>query len=272
MMRPQQIRNTRSAMAPGYVTGSPDHRSADSSCHTAVFMSTRLPPLRRRRRRVNLAAIASLFSKGVATVEATVEPFAQFWDRWNEDQLSKSGPLWVALGDSVTQGIGASEPTRGYAMRTLDELQRRSGKPWRLINLSMSGARFQDVIQHQLRVMHDFNLQPAVVSALIGSNDVIWRRNDAAVIADAGEMIGALPAGTVLSRVSEAKRDDRRLGVNNVFDDAAAEGHVQLYRAWDWPSGKNMWADDKFHPNDTAYGHLHDNLVRAFERYGVTTR
>ncbi|MFV2038728.1 MAG: SGNH/GDSL hydrolase family protein [Acidimicrobiales bacterium] len=232
-------------------------------------MTTRLPPLRRQRRRINLASVASRFMKGVAAVEATIEPTALWWDRWNHDAMQQDGPLWIALGDSVTQGIGASHPTQSYAARTHARLRARTDTPWRLINLSMSGGRFSDVVDTQLEVINEYKLRPTVVSALIGSNDVIWRRDTDGVINDARRMTEALPVGTVLSRVSEAKRDRRRAGVNQVFDAAAATGTVQLYDAWDWPSGEAMWAEDRFHPNDRAYQHLSDNLYCALERHGI---
>ena len=90
-------------------------------------MTTRLPPLRRRRRRLNLTDIAARVFKGVASVEATIEPFAQQWDDWNDAALRADGPLWVALGDSVTQGIGASGPTQNPAL-VLKHLRETSGQ------------------------------------------------------------------------------------------------------------------------------------------------
>lgn len=232
-------------------------------------MTRRLPPLRRRRRLLNLASIAARFSKGVAKIEATIEPFAQWWDEHNHRALHQHGPLWVAFGDSVTQGIGASEPSQSYAARALDELRQRTGEPWRLINLSMSGARFDDVVTHQLDVLHEYQLEPDIVSAVIGSNDVIWRRDTDRVIDDARRLVERLPSGTLLSRVSEARRDRRRLGVNRVFDAAADAGRVRLYEAWDWPTGHEMWAEDRFHPNDRAHGHLADNLTAALHQHGL---
>ncbi len=236
------------------------------------LMPSRLPPLRRQRRRLNLTTVAARFLKGVAQVEATVEPFARWWDEHNDQALHSDGPLWVALGDSVTQGIGASDPALSYAWRTLERLRLDTGQPWRLINLSMSGGRFEDVVSRQLGVVHDFDLEPAVVSAIIGSNDVIWRRNAAGIVDDARIMVDALPPDTILSRVSEAKGDQRRRGVNQVFDAAEATGAVHLFRAWDWPEGSGMWAQDKFHPSDKAYGHLHTNLYSAFQEFGVAAR
>ncbi|MFN3220223.1 MAG: SGNH/GDSL hydrolase family protein [Acidimicrobiales bacterium] len=222
-----------------------------------------LPPLRRPRRPVNLARVASLVSKGVAAVDATVEPFAAEWDRRNAAALTVDGPLWVALGDSVTQGIGAGDVDASYPAIVVRYLRETTGEPWRLINLSMSGARFADVVDPQLTVLRDAGLEPDLVTALVGSNDLIWRRDTDAVIADARRLVDALPGGTILSRVAEGPSDRRRLGVNRVFTTAEAAGRVRLYDAWAWPSAAGMWAQDRFHPNDRAHEHLAENLLGA---------
>lgn len=232
-------------------------------------MTHRLPPLRRRRRTINLASVVARVHKGVAKIEATIEPFARQWDEWNHRALHADGPLWVALGDSVTQGIGASDPDASYPAKVVRELRARTGEPWRLINLSMSGGRFSDVRDRQLAILDHAGLQPAVVSALIGSNDVIWRRDVEAIVGDASGMLDALPAGTILSRLGRTRRDHRRVAVNEIFDAAHAEGRVRLYRAWDWPTGQGMWAEDNFHPNDRAHDLLAANLLDAFGDHGI---
>lgn len=210
-----------------------------------------------------------LFS-GVRKVDNTIEPYAQWWDRQNHDALHSNGPLWVVFGDSVTQGIGASKPEHGYVPHVLGHLRNETGEPWRVINLSMSGARFADVVNPQLPTMREASLEPQLVTALIGSNDVIWRRNVGAIVADARRLVQQLPAGTILSRLGEPRPDRRRIDVNAVFDDAAERGHLRQYQAWDWPSGAGMWAEDNFHPNDRAHELLAANLVDALDRHGIT--
>jgi len=206
-----------------------------------------------------------LVSKNVAEVDATVEPLARAWDARNAEQLRATGPLWVALGDSVTQGVGTSALDATYAAIVQQVLAERTGLAWRLVNLSMSGGRFADVIDHQLEAMQGAALEPDLVTALIGSNDLIWRRDTDAIIDDARRLVAALPRDTVLSRVTEQPNDRRRQGVNRVFATAGAAGHVRLYDAWDWPTAVGMWAPDRFHPNDRAHRHLAENLLAALE-------
>lgn len=232
-------------------------------------MSQRLPALRRTRRKINITSLAGRVFDGVAKVDATVEPYAQWWDEWNDEALSQRGPLWVALGDSVTQGIGASHPSRGYAIRTLERMREDTGEPWRLINLSMSGGRFQDVVDHQLPIIDAYGLTPQALSVVIGSNDVIWRRNTRRIVEDAQALVDALPADALLSTVAGSNRERRRAGVNRVFNTAATAGRVNLFDAWNWPRDQHLWAEDKFHPNDNAYHHLHENLYVALRSHRI---
>lgn len=228
-----------------------------------------LPRLRRRRRLLNLARLAKLVSKGVAEVDATVEPIARHWDDHNQRTLHETGPLWVALGDSVTQGVGTSDPEHSYPTRILSRLREETGEPWRLVNLSMSGGRFDDVRVRQLGALDQARLRPQLVTTLVGSNDVIWRRDTEAIVDDARALVDALPPGTVLSRVSERPPDRKRRGINQVFEAAETTGRVDLYDAWEWPTGEGMWAADRFHPNDRAHRHLADNLWGVLSTRGL---
>ena len=103
-------------------------------------MTARLPRLRRRRRRINFADIAARFHRGIAEVDATIEPFAQTWDEWNHEALHADGPLWVTLGDSVTQGIGASTPAVSFAAIVLEHLRAAVNAVWNACDGRSHGA------------------------------------------------------------------------------------------------------------------------------------
>lgn len=222
-----------------------------------------ITPLRRKTRAISLSSVGGLLSDGIAAINSTVEPRAQFWDKWNNQTLTKEGPLWVALGDSVTQGIGSSTPATSYVSIILRRLTQRSGLQWRVINLSMSGGRFADVTNHQLPTMRDNELKPDLVTSIIGSNDVMWRRHKEKIHRDAQEMLNDLPAESFLSKVSRSKKKGRRTVINDAFAEAAKNSHIKLFNAWNWPSGEGMWAEDRFHPNDHAYRLIANNLWLA---------
>ncbi len=222
-----------------------------------------ISPLRRKSRSVSLSVVGGLIFDGIATINSTVEPRAKFWDKHNNETLDKEGPLWVALGDSVTQGIGSSTPGTSYVSIILQRLNQRSGKKWRVVNLSMSGGRFTDITAHQLPALKDTGLKPALVTSIIGSNDVMWRRHRGNIQRDAREMLQVLPTGSFLSKISRSREKGRRSIINDAFTQAANNGEVQLFNAWNWPSGEGMWAEDRFHPNDQAYRYIANNLWAA---------
>ncbi len=224
-----------------------------------------LPPLRRQKKAIDLSEIVGHFSNGVASINATVEPRAVFWDQWNEQNLIGETPLWVALGDSVTQGIGSTKPETTYVHNLLDRLKARTGKNWRLINLSMSGGRFLDVIDKQLPIINHYRLEPTLVTTIIGSNDLMWRRDKSEIVKDAQHAVESLPAGSFLSEISSARKG-KRAAVSSVIRNLAPKHGLHLFNAWNWPTGEGMWAEDRFHPNDEAYKLIANNLWSSIVR------
>ena len=98
-------------------------------------------------------------------------PSARHWQAHNDRTQDDDGPLWVVLGDSTAQGLGASSPLGGYVGQVLAELRQRSGQPWRVLNLSVSGSLTRDVIRAQLPRL------PAhadLVTCGIGVNDLLY--------------------------------------------------------------------------------------------------
>lgn len=60
------------------------------------------------------------------------------------------GLLYVAPGDSAAQGIGASDPQRGYVGLLAKRLRDNAGRPVQIVKLSRSGARIKDVLDTQV--------------------------------------------------------------------------------------------------------------------------
>lgn len=69
---------------------------------------------------------------------------------WREHAKLEGDLLYVALGDSTAQGIGASRPGNGYVGILADRIRALSGRTVRTVNLSVSGARATDLVEHQL--------------------------------------------------------------------------------------------------------------------------
>ena len=65
-------------------------------------------------------SVAARLLPGVREVQAQVEPYARAWEEHNRAAVQADGPLWVVLGDSMAQGIGASAYDRGWPGQLAD--------------------------------------------------------------------------------------------------------------------------------------------------------
>ena len=192
---------------------------------------------------------------GVGAVRQQAEPYAAAWRRANEAALGSDGPLWVAIGDSMTQGIGASVPERGWVGQLGDHLA-ASGRPHRVVNLSVTGARVRDAVDHQLSALRDLLAMgqlPALVTVVIGSNDVVSPRLRAGLAERFVELLDGLPDGAVVATLPTPHREAR--GVEALLRHRERDGRLVVadMRAHGPRSWRGKLAADRFHPNDAGY-------------------
>jgi acyl-CoA thioesterase I len=205
------------------------------------------------------------WADGVTAMREDCAAFAWHWRVHNDQVLADmparlDGPLWVVLGDSTAQGLGASSPDGGYVGQVLAELRRRTGLPWRVLNLSVSGALTRDVLGVQLP------LTPAgadLVTCGIGVNDILYT-SPARLFADLRALITAVPDRTVLLDLPLPAGCWGFLGrasvpyvtrINRTIHQAAATrglpvAEVSAHFQPPWP-GK--FSSDRFHPSQAGY-------------------
>jgi acyl-CoA thioesterase I len=215
------------------------------------------------------------WADGVNAMREDCAAFARHWQAHNDRVLASwgswgglggssppgaAGPLWVVLGDSTAQGLGASSPDGGYVGQVLAELSRQTGLPWRVLNLSVSGALTRDVLGAQLPLM------PAdadLVTCGIGVNDILYT-SPAKLFADLRALIAAVPDRAVLLDLPLPAGCWGLLGrasvpyvtrINRTIHQAAAArglpvAEVSAHFQPPWP-GK--FASDCFHPSQHGY-------------------
>jgi len=141
------------------------------------------------------------WTDGVEKMRQDRLAFRTYWAAHNERVIraraseAEPGPLWVALGDSTAQGLGAPGPQGGYVGQTVAQLQRITGQHWRVINLSVSGSLMRDVLAEQVPLLADH--QPDLVTLGSGVNDILFSA-PARLFADLRALLAAVPDGTVL--------------------------------------------------------------------------
>lgn len=202
-------------------------------------------------------SVLSRVLPGVGSVRSQTEPYAAAWRAANERALAAQGPLWVALGDSMTQGIGASTPERGWVGQLADHLD-EEGRPHRVVNLSVTGARVQDAIDQQLPALLELLAAgvPDLVTVVIGSNDVLSRRLRAGLTDRFTELLDGLPPGAVVANLPNPHRAARRVNADLRQRQSAGRLVVADMRAHGPRSWRGKLAADKFHPNDSGYAAL----------------
>lgn len=200
-----------------------------------------------------LGTLPRRFRQGVAVTSGQVSPYASSWTEANERSRTAAGSLWVVLGDSTAQGIGASTYEHGYVGLVRTELERGGGR-WRVLNLSHSGARVADVLADQLPLLAAVAPPPDLVTCLIGGNDLLHTRAPAA-LAGFQALISALPAEAVIGTVPQGLAAHKARRINALIRADAADHGLRVADVWAWtgrPWG-GKYAEDFFHPNNLGY-------------------
>lgn len=226
----------------------------------------------RRHRLVSLGVIAVVLAGGtwgarLWQLRSDVDRYSRYWA---QPRGEPGGLVYVALGDSTAQGIGASRPERGYVGLIAQRLRAATGRPVQIVNLSRTGARIHDVVVDQLPRVAGY--RPDVVTLAVGANDMDGYRADR-FTADADALIAALPVNTLVGDVPWFMHG----GTGRASGDAAAAMAraaaarglpvAHLHHAMEgrgWRSMVTDFAADFFHPNDRGYRVWEDAFWTAF--------
>lgn len=181
--------------------------------------------------------------------------------KWWRDLAKKNGDLlYVAMGDSAAQGIGASAPARGYVGLLAQQIRETTGRTVRVLNLSVSGATVGLAVRDQLPRFMKVR-EPDVVTVAIGANDIaLW--DPVAFEAGIRQLFGALPAHAIVADLPcfHLPHNERKVAIaNGIVRRAAAENSLTLAplheatRRQGIRRALGQVANDMFHPNDRGY-------------------
>jgi len=162
---------------------------------------------------VNFRRQLALLMPGTRERRHEIALYADAWRHSNERIGSTHGPLWTVLGDSTGQGVGATSHDRGYVGLVRTWLEQRDGTTWRILNLSVSGARSADVVNDQLPKLGATSTAepPSLVSCAIGANDLL--RRTSGLEENLATIAAALPPGSLLANMPRGLRERRARGV-----------------------------------------------------------
>ena len=180
-------------------------------------------------------------------------------DWWKEQRAKEGELLYVAIGDSAAQGIGASRPGRSYVGFVAAHIRKRTGRTVRVVNLGISGATLAVAIKKELPALK--KLAPDILTVSIGANDMT-SFEPTRFAAELSELYDALPSHAIVADLPTfyVLPAEKKVRVANVLlrTAAASRGlrvvdlHAAMRRQGAW-GVTTQFAGDLFHPNDRGY-------------------
>jgi acyl-CoA thioesterase I len=221
------------------------------------------------------------WTDGVAELRSARTEFAVYWDAHNDQVLTKReramrdgadlDPLWVVLGDSTAQGLGAPGPRGGYVGQTLYQLRRTTGSHWQVLNLSVSGALMRDVLADQIPLLD--GQRPDLVTCGAAANDILYSA-PGKLFGDLRTLLAAVPEDTVMLDLPLLSGFWGIVGrmsvpyitrINRVIQEVATERRLRVAEVSRHfvPPWVGKFSVDNFHPSQDGYRDWSRALVEA---------
>ncbi len=175
----------------------------------------------------------------------------------------------LALGDSLTSGVGASADTAYPAV-----LQRLTG--WKVVNAGVSGDTSAGALQRLPGLLQQH--RPALVIVSIGGNDFLRRQSASATRANVHQicvdatvggaqvLLVAIPEFTILATLGQ-------LSDHAMFEDIAKELGIPLHRkGWSGVLADARLRSDNIHANAAGYELFTQGLVDTLKDTGLLAR
>ena len=195
-----------------------------------------------------------------ARINLTIPVNSAFW----RARQKKSGELlYVVIGDSAAQGIGASKPHRGYVQIVANHLAKETGRTVRIVNLSVAGARLREALAIQMpklaKLLRD--VSPDLLTVSIGANDINSFEKER-FARELEELYSQLPSTAIVADLPcfHIPQRERLVAVANRIVRATAERHgltvaplYEVTKRQGIVKAVYQSAADLFHPNDRGY-------------------
>jgi acyl-CoA thioesterase-1 len=226
-----------------------------------------------------LAALTAGCS-GTRTVQSDSPPSPQDSSAAAESTGATPSPggvvRYLALGDSLTQGVGAPDESTGAFPALLAEHWRADGCEVELQNAGISGYTAGQVLAEQVPQIESFN--PTIITFQAGGNDIAngipieeYRENVKQVLSSAkgsGARVIVLaqndwarsPVGVDYGESAPSQRTEFD---EVLIEEASAAGaeFVDLRELYSQQADEGQWVEDGLHPTPEAYQAWADRLT-----------
>lgn len=195
-------------------------------------------------------------------LQQSVKKYKYFWRREAEE---KGEIVYVALGDSAAQGIGATSPMKGYTGLVAKGISSKTGKTVQIINLSKTGATLDDYLKEQSPILA--TLKPHIVTIEIGANDI--RKFDPKKFRrEFKQVLKTLPDGAYVSNMplfnARPLLMEKAKHASRIIEEELQKYPKLIFVDLEKVTSENQsifsFAPDIFHPNNLGY----KNWANAF--------
>jgi lysophospholipase L1-like esterase len=188
---------------------------------------------------------------------------------------ASGGVRYLAIGDSLTQGVGAPDESTGAFPVLLAEHWRADGCPVEVQNVGISGYTAGQILAEQVPQIESF--QPNIITFQAGGNDIAngipieeYRENVKAVLESAtgsGARVYVLAMNEWFRSPVGVDYGEDLPAQSAAYDavmieEASAHGaeFVDLRELYKQQADQNQWVEDGLHPTPEAYQAWADKL------------
>ena len=198
-------------------------------------------------------------------LKLSVEDYKKYWS----NPRGNGSFTYVVLGDSAAQSIGASSPEKGYVGLIAKSIEERTGKQVRIINLSQTGAKLDDVINRQLAELEKNDSD--LITVEIGSNEI--SNYNPTEFRKKFEIIASrLPDDALVANIpyfgGRVKSNDKAIDASRIIEEIVRKHELKLVDLQSETRSRHSifnYAIDYFHPSDRGYRIWADAFLRKIE-------
>jgi lysophospholipase L1-like esterase len=200
------------------------------------------------------------------------------------DGNDKNPLIYVAMGDSLTAGVGVDTYRDSYPYRVATAVSEDRKQTVTLIPFAIPGIRSQYAVEHFIEPI--IEIKPDIISIYIGINDIHgnvstekFGENYEQIVQSLGSSTDAeiylvnLPYIGTKELVATPYRhyfNWKTKNYNKVIEEIAIKNnvvYVDLYQAHQpFELDTNYYAKDFFHPNKLGYTHWADTIYASFNQ------
>lgn len=180
--------------------------------------------------------------------------------KWWKDYRKREGELlYVAIGDSTAQGIGASTPGRSYVGQLARHIREATGTTVRVANLGVSGSTIRGAYIDQLPKLR--KLSPDIVTVSIGANNMA-DFDPERFENDLKRLFEGLPKHSIVADLPSfyfLPAEKKVVLANKIVHRLARDAGFPVVPLYARTRRQGLWgvstqfAGDLFHPNDRGY-------------------